>query len=466
MRTILSVVAAAALAAASFAPASASTQSVAGTGAALRAPTHPMGRASGHGTLAPAPWAAEDPADSAYRSAREALNAGKYSTSASLFRSIHERYPKSTYAADSYYWEAFSLYKSGGNENLRAAREALTAQSRRYPSAKTGGDASALLARINGQLARAGDAGAAESTIVAANHTAQGGCPDEDDDMRVEALNALLQMDADRAMPTLKKVLARREPCTEVLRRKAVFLVSQKRTPETEDILLASARNDPDEEVRQQAVFWLSQTGSDRAVAALDSILRGSKDEELQKKALFSLSQMDQPRARQSLRDYAERADAPAEVRQQAIFWLGQQASPDNVGFLKGLYGRLKDEELKEKVIFSLSQMRDQGRWLLDLAVNPSESVEMRKKALFWAGQNGAAMSDLAGIYGKTNDREIKEQLIFVYSQRSDKEAVDKLIDIVRNDPDRELRKKALFWLSQSHDPRAAQVLSDIIEKP
>src|SRR5207249_5695941 len=101
----------------------------------------------------------------------------------------------------------------------------------------------------------------------------QASCPSEDDedDVRVAALNGLLQMDAANALPILKKVLARRDPCSAGLRRKAVFIVSQKHGGETEDILLDVARNDPDSEVRQQAVFWLSQVGSDRAVTALDS---------------------------------------------------------------------------------------------------------------------------------------------------------------------------------------------------
>jgi len=42
---------------------------------------------------------------------------------------------------------------------------------------------------------------------------------------KVAALNALLQMDADRAMPILTKVLERRDACSAGLRRKAVFLV-------------------------------------------------------------------------------------------------------------------------------------------------------------------------------------------------------------------------------------------------
>jgi HEAT repeat protein len=281
------------------------------------------------------------------------------------------------------------------------------------------------------------------------------------------ALNALLQMDAEAAVPILKKVLARRDPCSVALRRKAMFIVSQKRTEETEDILLMAARTDPDTEVRQQAVFWLSQVGTERAIGALDSILQSSEDVETQKKALFALSQIRGAGGGQILRRYALRADAPVEARAQAIFWLGQQRSTDNAAFLRDLYSKLTDQDLKERVIFSLSQMRteENGRWLMDLALNAREPIEMRKKALFWAGQMGAPMTDLVALYDRTTNEEMKEQLIFVYSQRHTPEALDKLIDIAKRETNPELRRKAIFWLGQSRDPRARQVLIDIIDQ-
>jgi hypothetical protein len=62
-------------------------------------------------------------------------------------------------------------------------------------------------------------------------------------------------------------------------------------------------------------------------------------------------------------------------------------------------------------------------------------------------------------------NREMKEQLIFVYSQRSEGAALDKLIDIAKHETDRELRKKAIFWIGQSHDPKAAQYLQEIINQ-
>lgn len=448
----------------------------------------------------PVSWADEDPADSLYRVARRLLNRGRYADAATAFADLIRRYPKSQYTPDAYYWQAFALYKTEDADNYRRARRILEYQQKHHPRAETLGEARTLYARIQGELAQQGDPQAAAwvrthaneaspspspspsssptpsvpptpstpPTTVISPTTRSGQCPsdDDDDDPRMAALNALLQMDPEAAVPILKRVLARRDPCSVTLRRKAVFIISQKRAEDTEDVLLTVARTDPDQEVRQQAVFWLSQVGSERAVSALDSILHSSTDPELQSKAVFALSQIHSSRAGRILRDYAEHGTS-MEGREQAIFWLGQQHSAENAAFLRSLYATLTSDDLKEKVIFSLSQMGsdESARWLLELAVNEREPVEMRKKALFWAGQTGADLRDLTAIYDRTTNIEIKEQLIFVYSQRHEPEAVGKLIDIAQHDPNREMRKKAVFWLGQSNDPRARQALLDIINQ-
>ena len=71
----------------------------------------------------------------------------------------------------------------------------------------------------------------------------------------------------------------------------------------------------------------------------------------------------------------------------------------------------------------------------------------------------------LLQITATVSNREMKEQLIFVYSQRREEAALDKLFAIGKNDPDRELRKKAIFWIGQSRSPRAAQYLQDLINQ-
>ena len=429
--------------------------------------------------LPPEAWAKADPADSLYRLAREALSRGDYKRAAEIFHRIPERYPQSEYAGQAMYYEAYSLYRSGEGNDLSSAIDRLNTLGQKYPAVANGGDARSLRTRVCGELAKRGD----ESCTADISEKAQGdrdvtggttrvqqgtSCPSEDDDNddRIMALNALLQMDADRAMPILTKVLARRDPCSAGLRRKAVFLVSQKRTPETANILMGIARNDPDQEVREQAVFWLSQVPG--STPLLEEILRGNADQEIKEKALFSISQQNEPRAQQVLRDFAARENENGDLREKAIFWLGQRHSGENTEFLRNLYARLTNEDLKEKILFSLSQQRGAGneQWLMNIAVNPKEDIELRKKALFWAGQTGLATSEFANLYNRITDSEMKEAIIFAFSQRQrDPAAMDKLFDIARNEKDPELRKKAIFWLGQSRDPRVQQFLIDLINK-
>ena len=384
----------------------------------------------------PAPWQEQDPAVSLYRQARSRLNDGNYASAADLFWQIIRKHPRSTYAPDAYYWRGFALYKA---DDLKLARGILEEQQKKYPNAATARDGRELLTRVRGALAAAGDSKSAEQITRTATGTGQG-CPkeDDDDDVRIAALNSFLNMNSEQAIPLLKQILARRDACSVPLRRKAVFLVSQKRGADVEDILLSAARNDPDKEVRSQAVFWLSQVGSDRAIGYLEDILKSSSDSEVRDKAIFAVSQHRSERAAQILRSYAENASAPDGLREKAIFWIGQKRSADNTTFLKTLYARERNAELKEKIIFSLSQQRGNEPWLMDLANNESENIEMRKKALFWAGQSrGTSLAELTALYDRMRNREMKEQLIFVYSQRRDREAVDKLMDIAKNETDR-----------------------------
>lgn len=459
-------------------------------GVALPAPT-----VANAATIAQAVTVARDSGDSLYRRATNALSDGAYDRAAELFAQVRAKYPKSAYAADAYYWEAFSLSRDGSNSRLRRAVTLLDAQAKEYASAGTvkSGEARTLATRLKGQLARGGDADAAADVVASATRaerdaaraernavraTTAGrrtsdtppGCKDEEDDDRIEALNALLQMNAEQAMPILKKVLERRDQCSELLRRKAVFLISQKRTEESADLLLKAAKSDPDAETRGQAVFWLSQVSGDKAEDFLLGIIRDSKDEAVQERALFSLSQRKSERAQQAMRDYATRTDVSPQLRERAIFWLGQRRSEENAKFLRDAFTKTDNEEVRERILFSLAQMKGMGNdaFILDQAANPKLSIDLRKQALFWASQQGmVSTAQLASIYDKNTDLEMREQVVFVLAQRGNKDgsAVDKLLEIAKTEKNADLRKRAIFWLGQSKDPRAAKLLQELIER-
>ncbi len=463
--------------------------------------------------------AAQD-AEVAYRQAREALNRGSYERAIGLFGEMREAWPDSRYVADSYYWQAFAAYRL---EELRESLDLIERQLELYPRAPTAAQARELQLRVRSLLGRRGDAAAAElaqrdverallassveraveaelaavelaaraeeistaqaeqaqraaaELAVRAEVTAranlrgslQQAC--EEDDVRQAAINALMHMDSDRALPVLMRVLERRDECSAPLRKQAVFVLSQHHGAEVEDLMLDVARNDPDAEVQEAAVFWLSQVDSERAVDALTDILATSDDPRIQDKAIFALSQHHSERAGAILRDYALDASKPDHIREQAIFWISQHHGYADASFLIELYDSLESANLKEKVFFALSQTHDQAAidWMLERAVDPAAPVELRKQALFWAGQSRMVdLSRLRGLYESVPDREMKEQLIFLYSQRHEPEAVDRLIEIARSETDRELRKKAIFWLGQSGDERAIEFLLELVNEP
>jgi hypothetical protein len=183
--------------------------------------------------------------------------------------------------------------------------------------------------------------------------------------------------------------------------------------------------------------------------------------------AIFATTLADSVDIVPRLASIAENESRSDDVRGQAVFWLGQSRTDKSGDYLRSLYRKIRDEDVRDKVIFSISQQNDDEsqNWLVDLASNSSESIEMRKKALFWAGQTSTPFPRLAAMYGKMREQEMKDQMIFVFSQRHEAAALDKLMDIAKNDPDREARRKALFWLGQSRDSRVSAFLTDIINR-
>ncbi|MDQ6885819.1 MAG: HEAT repeat domain-containing protein [Gemmatimonadota bacterium] len=221
--------------------------------------------------------------------------------------------------------------------------------------------------------------------------------------------------------------------------------------------------------LREGALATLaSETGGSGVPTILRMAERGSEGR-IQKKAIFWLGQTHDPRARQLLERIITAPGWADELRGEAIFSLGQDDSDgESLPFLRKAYATLPTPKLKERVLQAVAQSSTEQAtdWLLAVAQNDAEPIYDRKQAVFWAGQQSEVpFARLAGLYAKTQDRELKKQLIFVYSQRDGRDATDKLIEIARSEPDRDLKKQAIFWLGQRHDDRAVEFIRDILKQ-
>jgi HEAT repeat protein len=416
---------------------------------------------------------AEDAADSLYRLGRQAINDDNYEKAVAIFRQIVDKYPKAQTASDALYWRAWASYQLGrdrhNKEYFDQALQAIDQLQEKYPKATSLADARDLRTRVRTAQASLGDSRAAGDIASQAKQLSQStSCSGADDEMRMAALQGLMSMNATDALPILKQVLAQRDPCRVGLRKQAVYLLAQRRGDDVVGSLLEVARNDPNNEVQSDAVYWLSTTRSDRATAALDSILFQSRNTDLRNKAVYALSQVGTERASQALRRAAQDEKLPEDVRGQATYWLGNARLAD-LEFFRALYKSTRSSNVHGQIIQAVVGLRtpEATQWLIDMAKDKTLDSESRKNAIYWAGQQRSVdMDQLNTIYEQARgDNDVQTQVLYVYSQRKESTAVDKLMAIAKSDQNIEMRKQALYWLGQKNDPRIQQFIRDLIMK-
>jgi HEAT repeat protein len=419
-------------------------------------------------TLPRAAWLQGDVADSLYRSAYELLNRGEWRRSAAAFASIPQRYPNSGYVADALYWQAFSLSRIGNTDDLQTALKSLDLMRTRYPQAKTQSDAAALMARIRGTLAARGDRDA-ERKLREAVSEQSSPCDREDQAVRAEAMKSLAQTDPGSLPALAKRVLAKKDACSAPLRRTAVYLLGNSGDNETLAILRDVALNDSEPEVRSTAIQYLARSPSDVAVNTLDEVLRSSADQSVQRTAARALASNPNPRARQAVRALIERADAPERLRIEAIggFEDSQRTTDEDATYLRSIYTKIDNPRIKARIARVIGQLGgDQNdQWLLGLMRNNDEPLEVRSAALSRVASRKMPIADAVKLYASVADRDMRQQLINIYGQRTEPEATDKLLDIVKNDTDYNLRRQAINALTRKNDPRATKLLLEIIDK-
>src|SRR5262249_5827644 len=103
----------------------------------------------------------------------------------------------------------------------------------------------------------------------------------DDDQLAIAALEGLMAQPSDRALPILKKVLA--GPLSNVVKKRALFVLAQINQPEARDILLQTARTNA--ELRGDAIRSIGISGDAKSLDALQEIYNAG-DERAKKQIL------------------------------------------------------------------------------------------------------------------------------------------------------------------------------------
>ncbi len=396
--------------------------------------------------------------------ARAALNRAKYAEAAELMAEVYRLEKNTEAAGNALYWEAFARYRLQRKVERKRAVELLKLQQQEFALAETAQEGEALLLRLYAEMAERGEIEGIQEIERASHEEIQR------EETRIQALHALMNMNPDRAVPILEKIVRDDSEGTTEMRRNALFILCRADNERSEDILLDLVQTSTDPEMLSEIVMCLSMKNSDRALEAIIALFEKSDDAEVTDSALFALGQHGGDRAFGILAGIARDKDRDSESRSQALFALSQTGRDADVAAISmEMLEAAEDPEIMEMALFSLSHLESEvpDRVFMDLVNNPNADDDMRAQALFFAAQRSdLSLEFLMEVYNKADSADLKLQVCHVIAQldQSD-DGLEALIRIARQETDAEIKLNMLHWIGQFDSDKAANYLLEVINQ-
>jgi hypothetical protein len=109
----------------------------------------------------------------------------------------------------------------------------------------------------------------------------------------------------------------------------------------------------------------------------------------------------------------------------------------------------------------------DPWQRLLGFARDESLAQDVREQAIFWLGQSAAreATAGLAAIVDDDGTTEVQKAAVFALSQGEGSARIEELVRVARRHRNPEVVKSALFWLADSEDPRAVDLFEELLAR-
>jgi len=143
-----------------------------------------------------------------------------------------------------------------------------------------------------------------------------------------------------------------------------------------------------------------------------------------------------------------------------------RRISPEDAAWLRGVYPKLETNRLKSAAASVLARAGDDATsvWLQSLIQREEEPAEVRANILSRLGRE-MPIAQLGRLYDGASGRTVRSQIVDVLGRRTEPEATDKLIEIVRTGTDPQLRRAAIAALNRKNDPRTTQLLLELIDR-
>jgi len=365
--------------------------------------------------------------DDVYSSAKDALDDGEYDNAIKEFDEVVKMRGRKADAA--MYWKAYALNKAG---NRGQALATLADMRKAFP--KSNWVREADKAELEWR-------GSANPEAIS------------DEELKLLALQSLMNSDPDKAVPLLDKVIQGNN--SPKLKDKALFVLSQSGSEKAQQILLtlAKANNQPD--LQKRAIRYMGMNGNGRNRTVLKEIYSSSADLGV-KKTVFQAWLM--CGCKDDVLAVARTEKSP-ELRKEAIRYLGLLGGRQE---LRQLYKEATDADTKEGLLQAMGLAGDaQG---LNEAATTEKDPAVRKHAIrnlgLFGGSEGA--STLLTIYNSNPDFDTKKEVanaLFLHG------AGKELVALARKETNPQMKRELIQKMSLMNSPEITEYMMEILNK-
>jgi hypothetical protein len=247
-----------------------------------------------------APADAGAAAEDDYANGTRAMNEQRWQDAISSFSRVAAA--KGTKADAALYWKAYALNKLNRRDDSAATCAELRSQFRTSSWIK---DCAALGMRAHNMrvIVKSGDENDGDFDIAdispvppvppvgpGQGRYSTGGrreSNDPDTDLKILALNSLMNQDAAKAIPVLRGLLAGNQP--DKVKKQALFVLGQNKAPECQALLREVALGKQNPDLQREAIQMLAITQGKKANETLAEIYKQANDERVKKSAISAM---------------------------------------------------------------------------------------------------------------------------------------------------------------------------------
>lgn len=339
-----------------------------------------------------------------------------------------------TRADGALYWKAYSLAKLGRRDDALAAIAELR---KSYASSRWLDDAKALELEVK-QAGGQKPAPEAES----------------DEDLKLMALNGLVQSDPERALPLLENLF--RTSSSPKLKGRVLYVLAQSNSPRAKQLLEKVARGgagNPDLQLKAISYIAGASKQTDNR-QLLWEIYSASSDNQAKRAVLHGLMIS---RDKDHLLQIA-RTEKDPQLRVDAIYMVGASGGQAE---LWQLYQNETSPDVKQQILHSLISSGASDR-LLEVA-KTEKDAKLRRTAIQSLGSMNAAKTGdaLVSMYASETDPAVKKTILDgLHSQRNAKA----LVDLARREKDPAAKREIVSRLYNMKSKESDDYLMELLK--